>query len=407
MTRIATTAIAISLAFLGQVATATAAPARISVVPRSSAADQAVHIRVTGLRSHAVVRVRLAVRDAEGRRWYSSALFHADTRGTVDLDRAAASSGSYAGRWGMGLVASLTARSSGRFAWKPSGAHRFRIEVRFGARAVAAGSFLRSLPGRVDERPVTAGGLYGRYYAPRGPAARSPALLVLGGSEGGLPSVPLLTMLAGRGYPTLSLSYFRAPGLPPTLESIPLEYFERALEWLRAQPQVDPARMVVLGVSFGSQAAQLVGVHYPNLVGAVVASVPSNVATCGQGCSGPAWTFGGNPVPFTREGNNPYPADEPGAVIPDELIRGPLFLVCGGLDSAWVSCLYSRAIASRLREQGHPYPDVRYSYPNAGHHVGGLLPYTPFAPRWLYFNQVDEQARADVWPRLLSFLRRL
>jgi dienelactone hydrolase len=214
-------------------------------------------------------------------------------------------------------------------------------------------------------------------------------------------------MLAARGYPTLSLAYFRAPGLPQTLENIPLEYFERALLWLRAQPQVDPDRMVVLGVSFGSEAAQLLGVHYPNLVSAVVASVPSSVATCGIPCSGPAWTFEGRPVPYTREFNNPYPADNPDAVIPDEQIHGPVFLVCGGLDSAWVSCFYTRAIMSRLAAHGHPYRDVSHAYPRAGHFVGNLLPYSPVAPRRLYFNQVDEQARAKVWPHLLSFLAQL
>jgi hypothetical protein len=180
------------------------------------------------------------------------------------------------------------------------------------------------------------------------------------------------------------------------------------LQWLRAQPQVDPNRIVVLGVSYGSQAAQLLGVHYPSLVSAVVASVPSNVATCGlPSCSGPAWTFESQPVPYTRVFNDPYPSDNPGAVIPDEQIHGPLFSVCGGLDSAWVSCLYARAIMSRLAVDGHPYHDILYAYPHAGHQVGALLPYAPIAPRRLYFNQVDQQARANVWPHLLSFLARL
>jgi dienelactone hydrolase len=286
------------------------------------------------------------------------------------------------------------------------------LEVRVRGTLVASTTFHRAVPGLVAEANVTDSGLYGRFYTPlygrEGAARKLPTILLLGGSEGGLPAGPLLTMLAARGYPTLSLAYFRVPGLPQTLESIPLEYFERALLWLRAQPQVDPDRIVVVGVSFGSQAAQLLGVRYPNLVGAVVASVSSNVATCGlPSCSGPAWTFEGRPVPYTREFNNPYPGDDPDAVIPDEQIQGPLFLVCGGLDSAWVSCLYTQAIMSRLAAQGHPYPDASYAYPRAGHHVGGLLPYSPVGPRRLYFNQVDQQARANVWPHLLSFLARL
>jgi dienelactone hydrolase len=313
----------------------------------------------------------------------------------------------------MGLISSLTTRTSSGvgFSWKSAGAHAFKIDVRVRGTRVTSRTFFRSVPGRVVEEPVTTSGLYGRFYTPSigpgSPTRKRTAILVLGGSEGGLATGPLLTALAAHGYPTLSLAYFRAPGLPQTLENIPLEYFQQALVWLRAQPQVDPDRIVVLGVSFGSQAAQLLGVHYPNLVSAVVASVPSNVATCGIPCSGPAWTFEGRPVPYTREFNDPSPHDNPDAVIPDEQIRGPLFLVCGGLDSAWVSCIYTRAIMSRLAARGHAYRDVSYAYPYAGHYVGGLLPYSPVAPRRLYFNQVDQRARAKVWPHLLSFLARL
>jgi dienelactone hydrolase len=260
----------------------------------------------------------------------------------------------------------------------------------------------------VNERPLTDAGFYGSYYTRAQFAERAPAILLLGGSEGGLPSGRLLTMLAARGFPTLSLAYFRAPGLPQTLANIPLEYFEKALTWLRAQPEVDPNRIAVIGVSYGSQAAQLLGVHYPSLVSAVVASVPSNVATCGlPWCSGPAWTYGGQPVPYTQEFDNPYPADHPDAVIQDERIRGPLFLICGGHDLVWFSCPYARAIMSRLASFDHPYHDVLYAYGRAGHFVGALLPYSVVAPRALYLKPADERAREDVWPKLLSFLARL
>ena len=350
------------------------------------------------------------MRDAGHKLWASSATFRASARGTVDLDRAAPRAGAYSGRWGMGLFATLNTRtpSAYLFRWKNGGAQTFRVGVRVNGKRVASRMFLRAMPGRVAEVPVTAGGLYGRYYTPKVPRAPSTAILLLGGSEGGLPSAQLIPALAARGYPTLSLAYFGAPGLPPTLGNIPLEYFENALLWLRAQPEVDPMRIVVLGVSRGSEAAQLLGVYYPSLVHGVIASVPSNVALCGYpDCSLPAWTFGGRPVPYTTEFDNPYPRDDPDAVIKDELVRGPLFLVCGGHDLVWFSCAYARAIRGRLRASGHPYPDAFYAYPRAGHFVGGLVPYVAVAPRPLYFNEDDQRARADVWPRLLSFLARL
>jgi uncharacterized protein len=117
-------------------------------------------------------------------------------------------------------------------------------------------------------------------------------VLLLGGSEGGLPSPLVADMLAGQGYDVLGVGYFGLPGLPSTLSGIPLEYFARALRWLARQPGVDPAKIAVLGVSRGSEAAQLLGVHYPGLVHAVIASVPSDAALCSPGCRTAAWTLG-------------------------------------------------------------------------------------------------------------------
>ena len=290
---------------------------RVSVVPRTSLADQPVHIRVAGLHPHSSAEIRLRVRDAGGKLWHASATFRANSHGAVDLDRASTRSGSYGGRWGMGLIASLTTRtpSAYRFRWQAHDAPTFRIDVRVRGKHVASRTFRRAMPGAVVEKHVSiaSSGFYGSYYRRADIAERAPAILLLGGSEGGLPSGPLVTTLAARGFPTLSLAYLGAPGLPPTLANIPLEYFEKALMWLRAQPEADPTRVIVIGVSRGSEAAQLLGVHYPSLVSAVVASVPSNVALCGYpDCSVPAWTLGGQPVPYTQEFDNPYPSDKPG-----------------------------------------------------------------------------------------------
>jgi hypothetical protein len=61
-------------------------------------------------------------------------------------------------------------------------------------------------------------GFYGEWLTPRG-ARRHTAILLFGGSEGGLAGHLYLTasMLAGHGYPVLALAYFREPGLPRSL----------------------------------------------------------------------------------------------------------------------------------------------------------------------------------------------
>ena len=186
---------------------------------------------------------------------------------------------------------------------------------------------------------------------------------------------------------------------------IPLEYFASALAWLARQPGVDPARIAVLGVSRGSEAAQLLGVYYPTLVHAVIASVPSNVALCSYpGCTGPAWTLHGQAVPYTSEFDNPSPADNPAAVIPDQRIQGPVFLDCGEADQTWTSCPYAQAILSLLDAHHDPWAHVLYAYPGAGHPVGTLVPYEPTSPVADPDYATDQQARALLWPHLLTFL---
>lgn len=385
---------------------------RVRVIPSRSLADEPVHVRVAGLEPDQRVVVRLSARDARGRLWRSRASFRADAGGEIDLDRTPPVSGSYRGAWGGGLLASLArpAPPTGDFyRWSASGPQAFRVDVLVGGERLGGVKFYRRLP-RVRQRLLTTvgAGFYGRYFAPpRGHPLRRP-VLVFGGSEGGLSFRRILpALLAWRGHPTLSLAYFRAPGLPPQLKRIPLEYFARALRWLRARPGAGRRRAAVVGVSRGSEAAQLLGVHYPGLVGAVVGAVPSNSAICGlPDCSGPAWTFGGRAVPYTRELDFTQPTDDPRAVISVERIHGPLLLVCGGRDAVWRSCAYARAIEARRRRSGRASGDVVYRYPRAGHFVGALRPYAIPAPRWLYFKPADERAREDLWPHVLSFLAR-
>ncbi len=193
----------------------------------------------------------------------------------------------------------------------------------FRRRSIAAGVAHQQLS-------VQTTGLVGEYVSPANvsPRARRAAVLVIGGSEGGVASPPLADGLATRGYPTLSLAYFAAPGLPSSLLRIPLEYFARALRWLRSRPGVDAERVYVVGMTRGSEAAELLSTVYPKLVHGLVASVPSNVSLWGlrrgvSTCDGPAWTQRGTSLPYTTQVNQPHPTDVPDAAIPIERVRGP------------------------------------------------------------------------------------
>jgi len=149
--------------------------------------------------------------------------------------------------------------------------------------------------------------------------------------------------------------------------------------------------------------------HYPDLVHAVIASVPSDAAICSYpGCRTAAWTLGGKPLPYTRDFNNPAPADDPAAVIPDQRINGPVFLDCGEADETWSSCPYAQAILSRLDRDHDRWAHVLYAYPHAGHLVGEFAPYEPVGPAAISQMVPSPAAIAEaepvLWQHLVGFL---
>ncbi|HEV2316026.1 MAG TPA: acyl-CoA thioester hydrolase/BAAT C-terminal domain-containing protein [Thermoplasmata archaeon] len=238
------------------------------------------------------------------------------------------------------------------------------------------------------------------------PTARSgnSAVVVIGGSTGREPTF-IAEALAKEGLPALSVAYFGQPGLPPTLEGIPLEYFRRAFQYLGDTAGEPRPRLVALGVSRGSEAALLCGVHFPDEVNGVVASVPGNVVLQAWGGRGPAWLLSGEPLPFTRR-YGPE-ATDPASIIAVERIRGPILLVSAGQDRIWPSVPMARAIAQRLRAHGHDYPDEAVEFPEAGHSLGFLVPNLPVDPGPEFDPLPSRQARAKAWPKVIEFIARV
>jgi dienelactone hydrolase len=262
----------------------------------------------------------------------------------------------------------------------PEAGYDVTLEATVGGRVAAKATVRRQSPlaaGVVEKelRPAR-DGIYGNLYLPKHTAGRRPAVLVFSGSGGGLTTSFAAALLAVRGYPSLALAYFKAPGLPQTLHNIPLEYFAKALGVLRDQPVVDLRHVLVAGVSRGGEAALLLGAHFPQLVNGVVAGVPSSVVNPAPGpeTGQPAWTLGGHPLPAVSPSDfgQPNPAGKPQAVIPVERIRGPILLACGQQDLVWPSCGYVDAITARLREHRFAHPVTALRYGDAGHLIGGL-----------------------------------
>lgn len=278
-----------------------------------------------------------------------------------------------------------------------------------------------------EPRAIRTADMVGDLYLPsRG--GKVPAILLLGGSEGGLgkSAARQALQLAEHGYAVLHLSYFGSAGQPAQLKLIPIETFTRALDWLKAQPEIAADRIGIIGTSKGAEAALLVASRRPDLKIAVL-GVPSSVVWPGiDGAtmvSASSWTEEGRPVPYLPygwsgewKGIHALYADgltdtakAATAAIPAERAGGAIVMVCGEADGLWPSCPMARAVAARLKDRRYAHPVTLLAYRDAGHAAFG----PPIDPAALGAATIGAlggtvagnlAARADGWPKVLAAL---
>ena len=372
----------------------------MTVRPASGLLDVPATISVSGLRAGTLVTLTAQATDAVGTVWTSTAQFSTPASGVISSGDPSVG-GSYRGANAMGLfefMAPPAAATHDMIFTSPGAAYQVKLTASLGTRIVTSATMDRdtgtaAAPAPIALRPAV-GGLYGEMH-PASATGKHPAVLLFGGSEGGLSGASEADLLAAHGYPTLDLAYFGEPGLPTTLANVPLEYFAKALAFLRAQPGVDPSHVVVVGGSRGGEAALLIGSTYPALVNAVVASVPSSDVHMGfPDDTKPAWTLHGVAVPA---GN-----------IAVEQIHGPIMLTCGGQDAVWDSCDYVTSITDRLQRAHFAYQVTALKYPQAGHAVGAMFAYNSYTASFIAglggSLTANQTAVADAHAHLLSFL---
>lgn len=372
----------------------------LSAGPFSAPFDAPVHITVSGLPSGGLVTLRAQTKDYEGRPWESAAQFLASTAGTLNLTTAVPVSGSYRVADAAGLLWSLhpafTAGPATQF-YPANAGFRVLLQVVAGGRVQAAATLVRLGLSATSEsvETVARNGFAATLFTPASVRPGTPVVVVLGGSEGGE-----LTLTAGAlaltGFPALALGYFQEPGLPRCLCSIPLEYFVRAIGWLRAQPVARGRPVVLYGVSRGAEGALLIASYEPHLVDAVVASSPSSFINGAYGGPGAAWTLHGRPLP-----TGPIPVDN---------IRVPLLLGDGGQDDVWPSAESAALILMELDGSGDNAPYTNLYYPGAGHGIFGNPPYFPYSGYGGNgsFLGGSEQANAlateQFWTKMIDFI---
>jgi dienelactone hydrolase/uncharacterized protein (DUF2141 family) len=284
-------------------------------------------------------------------------------------------------------------------------------------------------PAGVTRTDVRQDGLYGELYAPATGGGRRPALVLFGGSEGGLDTISGMAIdFAKQGYAVLALAYWKEQGLPQTLELIPLEYFDKAVAWLKARPDVDPKGIGAMGWSRGSEAVLLLATRNPD-VRAVVAVAPSGVVwqgiNYGSGAPKSAWTSGGQPLAYVPPVGALYKPDSmkdmfvaalpeadrrPETQIPIEKINGPVLFLSGGDDHLWPSRQMADQMMARLKAKGFGHPYAHLTYDGAGHVIfvgapDGAMGKVMGQPNAMLggSQEADAKAWADEWPKVLDF----
>lgn len=256
------------------------------------------------------------------------------------------------------------------------------------------------------------------------------AIICLGGSSGGLNEEPA-EKLAAHGFLTCALAYFGVENLPPSLDRIPIEYFECAIDRVLAEPGVE--KVALWGGSRGGELALLLGTLFPDRIDAIAAHVPSSVVFGSlDGNDGIAWTYKGEPVypaaPFTYTQSTTGECQKTAisvtscffkamqkkeafkaAAIPVEKIECPLLIISAKDDQMWPSYDFANQIVDRLTQYGSSISVSHISYQDVGHAPNkGEYGLHPVLKRWFAFGgkpECNAKAAIDWMQKTIGFFK--
>ena len=428
--------------------------------PAEGPLNAPLNVIVRGVSPGAHVTVTTDRLSETGRTWTASAEFMADRLGVVDSAKAASITGTYRGVSPHGLycsvlpekgespekfVAAFFAQPNQEIAIiSPMTRSPITVRAAIDGKEVGSATIGRGFAIGTDGQEVSGpSGWRGLYYPPAAGIDVGEPVVVLTGSGGGVPS-STAALLASNGHPALALAIYNYKDLPKALLNRPLEHIQDGAVWL-ARKSGAP-RAAVMGISRGSEAAQLAAAFFPEAFSGVIAEVPSHLigGALGPGTTpgDPAWSVGGRPLqPFPAKidlakineamktppgyrGSPDFlpiwndPAVEATNGIPYERIKIPLLVLAGGSDDLWPSNVSAERIRRRMEALGESSHVEIHIYPDAGHQLVSVgrgnalsnLNYSSSLKGYMSFGGTPNgncEASFDAFNHMLKFLERL
>ncbi len=373
---------------------------------------------------------------------YRSQVEFSAPQGVLDLATAKPLSGTYVEADIRGLFWSMAPVAGGEVGGlKPL---QVKLTATADGRVLASTTieFIDSLPEvkveQVQEFP-------GAVFATLPGSPRRPAIIVLGGSEGGGRTARNSSpRFASQGFAVLGLPYYspgsserEIPELPAAFADIPVDRLNAAFEWLKHRPEVDASRVALVGGSKGAEFALIAASRF-KWITSVVANVPSDVVWEGWGPgvepgTRSSFALDGKPLPFVPyvefaeefagfrtgrdvkmrrfqdKGRAANPAAAVKARIEVEKFRGPLLVVGGHDDQVWASGMMAQNIAERRTAAG--LETVALIFPEAGHFLSGngWMPTTQYNVGLSKSGgtpQANAAAQARAYQETIAFLKR-
>jgi dienelactone hydrolase len=401
-------------------------------VPESASVTERLGLVVEGVETERVW-VEAHTEDGAGAGWTSRALFETEG-GRVDLRTARPVRGTYESLAGMGPFWSMQPADLRRHVYdadQRSQSVTLRVRPEHDAEVVATATVDRHVADPSCAETDVEDSVVGTLVEPPddGPA---PGVVLFHGSGGTRPVAPARA-LASRGFTVLALQYFSPahPGLPDALVEVPVEYADRAVEWLAGHGATTDDPVGLGGFSRGGELALLVGTRHDVsavvnwagagiLFNAVVLTDDRSVSPASPATA--AWTLDGEPLAHpSREAFEPGPDleaayrqwldDTPdetlrAAEIPLERVRAPMLFVSAGDDGVWPSRHLQHRAEARLAAEEYNYRVEHRSYDDAGHGIGvPFLPTWPNRPSGPFGGTLagTAAAEADSWPRAVEY----